>query len=57
VTVAADGGTEASTDGAATDGGATDGATDGAVLVPLGPHAATMMARPANRVRPKRFCM
>jgi hypothetical protein len=59
VIVAADGSTDADAEGAsegATDG-AVEGATDGAVLAAPGPHAATIMARPANRVRPKRFCM
>ena len=49
---ASDGASDAAVDGA------TDGAAaDGEVVAAPGPHAATMMARPANRVRPKRFCM
>src|SRR5215207_7022226 len=54
----ADGATDASTDGAglvATDGAAV--AADGALVAAPGPQAATKMARPANRVRPMRFCM
>ena len=42
---------------ARTDGAVDGAAVEGAVLAPPPPHAATMMARPANRAKPRRFCM
>ena len=56
---AADGSTDGASEAASTGrDGATDAAADGAALVPPPPEQAeTKMARPANRVRPKRLCM
>src|SRR6478672_3454814 len=45
---AADGAADAAADGAAADGEAE---------LPLPEHAETKMARPANRVKPRRLCM
>src|SRR5687768_3654176 len=53
---AADGSVDGASDAGAL-GGATDAGALGAVDAAPGPQAATMMAIPANRVRPKRFCM
>jgi hypothetical protein len=49
---AAEGSTDGSTDASTDGGGATEASADGAVVAPPPLHAATKMARPANRVKP-----